>query len=115
MNMKRLQKWQKWGGCAAVIFLVIFIILHNLSGVWWYQDTIWFNVLSYINYPPGKLAVLFLNYLRIPRLFDAHVPWYQDMFMNATWAILGMVWWFFLGSIGYIIWKWIASQLRDNH
>jgi hypothetical protein len=115
MNLKRLQKWQKWGGCAAILFLVIFITLELLRGVWWYEDTIWFNLLYILNYPPGKLNQMVLNYLKIPRIFDVPIPWYQNMFINMLAAIIGIMWWFFLGAIGSIIWKWIATHLRENH
>jgi len=72
---------------------------------WWYQETIWFRALVYLNYPAGELTKLVLHKLEVPRLYDVPLTWREAIIINVTGWSFGIIWWFLLGAAAAVIWR----------
>ena len=96
---------------ATVALLAICLQVLSRAG-WWYQGTIWFRALLYLNYPAGELTVLVLRKLEVPRLYDVPLTWRETVITNLTGWSFGIVWWFFLGAAAALVWLRLKGSAR---
>src|SRR5260370_32380768 len=104
--MRNLKRWQKWGiaaACGIVLLEAVLFALRRES--WWYQETIWYQCLSVINYPARRLGQMLLRWLGVPRIYDTPLKWHETLVMNLTGFCFSAVWWFFLGASVSVVWS----------
>ena len=106
--------WLKGGlyNAATATLLAVFMELLN-RGVWWYQETIWFRALVYLNYPARELTTLVLNNLEVPRLYDVPLTWREAIIINLTGWSFGIIWWFLLAAAASVVWLRLKRPARS--
>ena len=109
--MKKLKKWQRWGLYAVGARLAIDLFTYALDRIhWYYQETIWYYALAFVDAPPGRIERAFLNWLQVPRLYDVPLTWREALIIYSSWIFLGYLWWFLLGAAAALIWTWFARR-----
>jgi hypothetical protein len=103
--------WQRGGlyAAATAVALMVFLELLNRAG-WWYQETIWYGALAWLNYPAVELQRIVLNELQIPRIYDIPLSWRELVVIKATQWGFTIIWWFLLGAAVSTIWQWLKGN-----
>jgi hypothetical protein len=107
--------WQRRGLYAAVTALALMVLLELLDRTgWWYQETLWYGGLMWLNYPPSELQRLVLNELQIPRIYDIPLSVRELVVIKATQWVFAIVWWFVLGAAVSTVWRWLTGNRRGS-
>ncbi len=107
--------WQRGGLCAAAVAVALMAFFEMLDRAgWWYQETIWYGGLMWLNYPASELQRLVLNGLHMPRIYDIPLSWRELVVIKAVQWGLAIIWWFLLGVAVTVIWQWLKGNHRRS-
>jgi hypothetical protein len=112
-KMGKLKIWQRWGLYGVSANLALALVAQTLDRIhWWYQETIWYEILIVVDHPIAEIERVFLNSIHVPRLYDVPLTWRESVIIHATGLVLSSVWWFLLGAVFSVAWAWAAKRIR---
>ncbi len=94
-----MKNWQKWGLRSVALSLVLHPLLNWMARRWFFEETIWYSVLMLVDYPAAWLDRVFLNWARVPRIYDSPLEPHEAVIINLSGLVFGVIWWFILGAV----------------